>query len=258
MSQKKDKQVIEDKRVIDLRNNNNIPYIPWPSEPIQLTLCAGDGVQRYNDTPITDIQWFTTDIEGFSRQHKPTNVFCCSPDYNLDGLNKNIKYLEQHKNLKILLVLCDTTNPLHLQRFKELFKNRITTIREDMACYGQALSTEILQNVLVTGGQYIIDDHRKYNMYLEPSVARTDEKFTYKLEAPNKLIITKISPTEEPLSSQDNLLPPPPPPQENFLPRATKKRQLAGTRRKKRKSKNKEGGHRGKRSFPYKIEPINK
>ena len=255
MSQKRDNRVIEDKRVIDLRNenkneegNNIQPYIPWPSEPIQLTLCAGDGVQRYNDTPITDIQWFTTDIEGFSREHKPTNVFCCSPDYNLDGLNKNIKYLEQHKNLKILLVLCDTTNPLHLQRFKELFRNRITTIREDMACYGPALSTEILQNVLVTGGQYIIDDHRKYSTYIEPSVPRTDEKFTYELEAPNKLIITKISPTEEPLSS-----------------RATKKRQLAGTRRKKRKvnikgnnNKKKEGGREGTYGSLRKIEPINK
>ncbi len=221
-----------DKRVIDLRKS--IPdYIPWPSggtegsttreqsslEPIQLTLCAGDGLQRHNDAMVTDIEWFTTGIEGFSREHKPTNVFCCSPDYNVPGLQHNIEYMEQHNELEILLVLCDTTNPVHLERFKELFSNRITTIREDLSCYGPALSTEILQKVLVTGGQYILDDHRKYNTY-----PRTDSKFTYELKAPNKLIITKISPTEEPsvfLSS-----------------RATKKRQLAGTIRKKRKGNN--------------------
>jgi hypothetical protein len=242
MSQKKDNRVIEDKRVIDLRNNIQ-PYIPWPSKPIQLTLCAGDGVQSHNGTPITDIQWFTTDIEGFSREHKPTNVFCCSPDYNVTGLNKNMEYLKNNKQLEILLVLCDTTNPLHLQRFKELFRGRITKMHEDMACYGPALSTEILEKVLVTGGQYIIDDHRKYSTYIEPSVPRTDSKFTYELEAPNKLIITKISPTEEPLSS-----------------RATKKRQLAGTRRKKRKvnmkgnnNKKKEGGREGNYVSPIKL-----
>ena len=236
-----------DKRVIDLRKS--IPdYIPWPSggtegsttreqsslEPIQLTLCAGDGLQNNNDKMVTDIEWFTKKIKGFSREHKPTNVFCCSPDYNMPGLQHNMEYMKQHDELEILLVLCDTTNPVHLERFKELFSGRITTIREDMACYGPALSTEILQKVLVTGGQYIIDDHRKYNMY-----PRTDEKFTYQLEAPNKLIITKISSTEEPLSS-----------------RATKKRQLAGTRRKKRKvnikgnNNKKKEGSKGNHGFP--------
>jgi hypothetical protein len=165
------------------------------------------------------------------------------------GLKQNKEYLEQHKQLNILLVLCDTNNPLHMQRFEELFRGRITTIHEDMSCYGPVLRTNILDKVLITGGQYIIDDHRKYKDY-----PRTDEKFTYQLEAPNKLIITKISPTEEPLSSQDNL-----------LPRATKKRQLAGTRRKKRKvnmkgnnNKKKEGGREGTYGSLRKIEPINK
>jgi hypothetical protein len=226
-----------DKRVIDLRKK--IPdYIPWPSsggtegsttreqsslEPIQLTLCAGDGLQNNNGKMVTDIEWFTTGIEGFFRELKPTNVFCCSPDYNPDGLQHNIEYLAQHKKLQVLLVLCDTTNPVHLERFKELFSNRITTIREDLSCYGPALSTDILQKVLVTGGQYIIDDHRKYNTYLAPSVPRTDGKFTYEL-ADNQLIITKISGSK-------------------------RRNQSAGTRRKKRNKKKKEGS-KGNHGFP--------
>ena len=210
----------KDNRVIDLRDS--IPYyILWPPAPIQLTLCAGDGQQNYNDTMVTDIEWFTTGKKGFSRELKPTNVFCCSPDYNVPGLQSNIEYLEQHKNIKILLVLCDTNNPLHMQRFEELFRGRITTIHEDMSCYGPVLRTNILDKVLITGGQYIIDDHRKYKNY-----PRTDNKFTFELKEPNKLIITKISPTEEPSVF---LL--------NTTSRATKKRQLAGTRRKKRKVK---------------------
>lgn len=164
---------------------------------------------------ITDIEWFTKGIEGFSREHKPTNVFCCSPDYNVYGLRHNMEYMEQHEELNILLVLCDTNNLVHLERFKELFSNRIATIREDLSCHGPALSTEILHKVLVTGGQYIIDDHRKYNRYLEPSVPRTDEKFRYEL-ADNQLIITKISGSK-------------------------RRNQSAGTRRKKRNNKKKEG-----------------
>lgn len=223
-----------DKRIIDLRKN--IPhYIPWPSsggtdgslEAIQLTLCAGDGLQNNNDKMVTDIEWFTKGIEGFSREHKPTNVFCCSPDYNVSGLQHNMEYMEQNTELKILLVLCDMNNTVHVERFKELFSNRVTTIREDLSCYGPALSTNILQKVLVTGGQYIMDDHRKYNMY-----PRTDGKFTYELAAnapsrepmvpvaDNQLIITKISGSK-------------------------RRNQSAGTRRKKRKSTKKEGGHRG-------------
>jgi len=181
----------QDKRVIDLRKE--IPRsIPLPPAPVQLTLCAGDGRQHYNGKMVTDIEWFTTGIEGFFRELKPTNVFCCSPDYNPDGLQHNIEYLAQHKKLQVLLVLCDTTNKEHLKMFGKLFSNRITTIREDISCYGPALSAKTLQKVLVIGGQYIMDDHRKYNNYLAPSDPRTDTtKFTYEL-APNKLIITKI------------------------------------------------------------------
>lgn len=59
-----------DKRIIDLRRS--IPdYVPWPSEHMRLTLCAGDGMQRAeNEGLLTDIEYFT---KGYSRESKPTN-----------------------------------------------------------------------------------------------------------------------------------------------------------------------------------------
>lgn len=231
-----------DNRVINL--TKKIPdYIPWPSEPLQLTLCAGDGVQSHNDIMVTDIEWFTMGIEGYSRETKPTNVFCCSPDYNPSGLRHNMEYMEQHKELDILLVLCDTMNDTQLQKFSELFSNRIDTIREDMACYGPALSPEILQKVLVNGGKYILDDFRKIRTYPR----NEDISITYDAPEYNKLIITKRSSLSR-------------------VP--TKKRQLAGKRRNKRREDTRRNKrirfkhaptHReGGPLVPYKIEPANK
>ncbi len=180
-----------DKRVIDLRRA--IPtYIPWPSGPLNLTLCAGDGVQNYEGRSgtdlTTDIEWFTQRYEGHFRETKPTNIFCCSPDYNEPGIEENKNYLHKNPGLDVLLVLCDTTNPVHLNLFAEMFKNKLTTINEDMACYGPALSPEILTRVLVSGGQYIIDDAMKIRGYktkdLTNSLSITTPEF-------NKMVITK-------------------------------------------------------------------
>jgi hypothetical protein len=180
---------VQDKRVIDLRkkidyNNTNI-YIPWPSEPLHLTLCAGDGVQLYNGELLTDIEYFTRGIEGYDRNNKPTNIFCCAPDYNTGGLQKNIEYLTNHKDLNILLVLCDTTDNVQLGRFSSLFANKLTVIQEDLACYGNALSYNILNRVLVPGGQYKLDDAQKIHAYPE-----CDNRFNC-VKKSNKLVITK-------------------------------------------------------------------
>ncbi len=175
----------QDKRVIDLR----VPlprYIPWPSEPLHMTLCAGDGVQQGK----TDIEYFTTKgfPKSFNRENKSTNIFCCSPDYNKHGISENIKYLNDHPELKILLVLCDTTDPGHLEIFasEHLFKNKLSVIQEDMACYGGALDYNILYDVLVPGGQYILDDAQRMRNYSD-----CDARFECDKQASNKLVITK-------------------------------------------------------------------
>lgn len=179
----------QDKRVIDLRKP--LPrYIPWPSEPLRMTLCAGDGVQRVREEEKekTDIEFFTKGIEGFNRENKPTNIFCCSPYYNEHGISENIKYLNDHPELKILLVLCDTKNLEHLEKFasEHLFKNKLSVIQEDMACYGGALDYNILYDVLVPGGQYILDDAQRIRSYPE-----CNARFDCIKEASNKLVITK-------------------------------------------------------------------
>lgn len=171
----------QDKRVIDLR----VPlprYIPWPSEPLHMTLCAGDGVQQGK----TDIEFFTSKIEGFNRENKSTNIFCCSPYYNERGISENIKYLNDHPELNILLVLCDTKILEHLEKFKRLFKNKLSVIQEDMACYGRALDYDILYDVLVPGGQYILDDAQRIRDYPE-----CDARFECDKQSFNKLVITK-------------------------------------------------------------------
>lgn len=178
---------VKDKRVIDLSNNDyNENNIPWPSESLHMTLCAGDGLQSHNGELKTDIEYFTKRIEGHNRQNKSTNIFCCAPEYNTIGLQKNIEYLTNHKELNILLVLCDTTNKEQLDRFSSLFANKLTVIQEDMACYGGALDYDILYNVLVPGGKYILDDAQRMRNYLE-----CDARFEIKHDKPNKLIITK-------------------------------------------------------------------
>jgi hypothetical protein len=176
---------VKDKRVIDL--TKPLPsYIPWPSEPLHMTLCAGDGLQLHNGELKTDIEYFTKRIEGFNRETKSTNIFCCSPYYNPGGLLKNIEYLNEHRELKILLVLCDTTNKEHLDRFSSLFSNKLTVIQEDMACYGGALSYDILNHVLVPGGKYILDDAQKIHNY-----PNSDARFDYNKRSNIKLVITK-------------------------------------------------------------------
>lgn len=185
MKRRKDEDSGSGTRVIDLRNA--LPTnIMWPSGPLQLTLCAGDGVQKYKDKMVTDIEWFSTRLEGHSRETKSTNVFCCSPDYNVPGLLENIQYLNTYPELKVLLVLCDTTNAEHLRKFAEIFGNKLTIINEDMACSGQALSPEILIRVLVPGGKYIIDDMTKIREYKEQTNDLIIEMQEY-----NKMVITK-------------------------------------------------------------------
>ena len=69
-----------EKRIINLTMPLSETYIPWPDEPLHMTLCAGDGVQMYNNTRTTDIEYFTRKYEGWNRENKDTNIFCCSPD----------------------------------------------------------------------------------------------------------------------------------------------------------------------------------
>ena len=210
-----------DKRIIDLRRP--IPeYVPWPDEPLQLTLCAGDGMQRANNKLITDIEYFTSGIEGYNREYKPTNIFCCSPTYNLSGIEKNIGYMADNKELKILLVLCDTTNDQQLKNFKLLFKNKLQVIQEDIACYGATLSNTILHDVLVPGGYYMLDDYQKKRGYVKDTA-----RFSYSEPEFNKLIITKqLNNVEQSNNGEQDIAPP------KSLKRARGGKKTKGRRRK--------------------------
>ena len=170
-----------DKRVIDLRKEVN--YVPWPQSLLHMTMCAGDGKQNN----ITDIEYFTQKYEGYSRDTKHTNIFCCSPDYNSSGIEENKKYMKDHPDLDILLVLCDTKNTIQLDRFKTLFANKLSVIQEDLACYGATLTPDLLYDVLVPGGYYMLDDYQRIRNYM-----KNDTRFSYNEPSFNKLIITKL------------------------------------------------------------------
>lgn len=180
-----------DSRIINLSNNSQEDQygISWPSGQLNLTLCAGDGIQYYSDIGrnVCDIEAFTMRLSGYDREQKPTNIFCCSLTYNLNGLSQNIEYLHAHPELEILLVLCDTTDPTQLMRLRELFKGRLTLINEDQACYGDALGPDILFDMLQPEGKYILDSMQKIRTYVKDKT-----RFKYKfIRDSNKLIITK-------------------------------------------------------------------
>lgn len=186
-----DSSNLTDSRIINLSNDIYADQsgISWPSGELNMTLCAGDGIQYYSDIGrhICDIEAFTTGLPGYDREHKPTNIFCCSPSYNSDGLHQNIAYLRAHPELEIVLVLCDTTDPTQLIRLRELFKGRLTRINEDQACYGDTIGSDILFDILQPGGKYILDSMQKIRNCVQDTV-----HFKYKfIRDSNKLIITK-------------------------------------------------------------------
>ena len=150
-----------DDRIIDLDlDNPKLPeFFKDLERPINMTLCAGDGIQD----GITNIEWYVTKKEGYSRENKPTTIFITTKNYAPEGLKENKKYLEENKHLKKILLIYDDTKPKWKTNLIKLLPNSIDNIYEDYACYGEILDLATLYGILRENGIYHISHTFKAN-----------------------------------------------------------------------------------------------
>jgi len=161
-----------DQEIIDLTGEDRIIDLDKPldeiklpaffsglSSPINLTMCAGDGLQQ----GITDIEWFTTKKEGNSREKKPTTIFMVPTNYAPTILKLNIEYLMQNKHLKNILLVYDDIKYSYKEKYNykeklvQLFPNLIDNIFEDFSCYGGMLNITTLYGILKENGRYVFN-----------------------------------------------------------------------------------------------------
>ena len=145
-----------DNRIIDLDlDNPKLPeFFKDLGHPINMTLCAGDGIQD----GITNIEWFVTRKKGFSRENKPTTIFITTKNYSPKELEENKKYLKENKDLKVILLIYDHKKPKWKENLIKLLPNSIDNIYEDAAgCYGEILDLETLYRILRENGVYHIN-----------------------------------------------------------------------------------------------------
>jgi len=155
-----------DLRIIDL--DLDYPILPNFFDKYQynnLTLCAGDGKQEIitDDGKLeafTDIEWFTTNKIGFSRENKPTNIFMTAKNYMPELVEENKRYLIDNPHLEVLLLVYDDKSLKYRENLCLLFKDSINNIYEDNACYGKKLNLKILDCILKPNGVGI------YHMYM--------------------------------------------------------------------------------------------
>jgi hypothetical protein len=142
----------EDNRIIDLDiNDSTLPdFFYTLPEPINMTMCAGDGIQL----GITDIEWFVTGKKGYSRETKPTTIFMTIKHYSPRALEENKKYLRSNPHLKVILLVYNHENPAWKENLVRLFSNKINNIYEDNACYASKLDLKTLYAILKTNGIY--------------------------------------------------------------------------------------------------------
>lgn len=143
-----------DDRIIDLDlDNPKLPeFFKDLERPINMTLCAGDGIQE----GITDIEWYVTKKKGYSREKKDTTIFITTKNYNRKGLEENKKYLKENTDLKVILLIYDDTKPKWKKNLIKLLPNSIDNIYEDFACYGEILDLATLYGILRENGIYHI------------------------------------------------------------------------------------------------------
>lgn len=141
-----------DNRIIDLDLDNPIlpDFFNDLKQPINMTLCAGDGVQD----KITDIEWFTTSRKGHNREKKPTTIFITTKNYAPDALEQNKQYLRSHTELQVILLVYNDKIPKWKENLINLFPESINNIYEDAACYGDKLDLKTLYKILREGGIY--------------------------------------------------------------------------------------------------------
>jgi hypothetical protein len=152
----------EDNRIIDLDLDNPIlpDFFRKLRDPINMTLCAGDGVEMTQDEngvqkQMTNIEWFVTGHEGHDRENKPTTIFVTTKNWCKSSLEANKEYLRSRPDLQVILLVYDDKNP---RRWKEnlvrLFPNLIDNIYEDVGCYCDALDLRTLNEILRENGTY--------------------------------------------------------------------------------------------------------
>ena len=131
------------------------------SNPVNLNLCTGDGIQD----GITDIEWYTTGMIGHEREKKPTTIFMTTKYYDSTAMSssllKNIEYLLEHKELKVILLIYNHADVRYKENLVRLFPNAIDNIYEDVACYGDKLDLKTLYGILKDNGTYDMDLYHK-------------------------------------------------------------------------------------------------
>jgi len=116
-----------DKRILDFRKNSRLmlPCDFLTLDKRKMILACGDGYGHGYQKKIDLIKY---NNEGF-------NIYCCSPDYNVNGLRLNIEYLKSKFDLNIILCLFDIYDTTHLNKLVELFHNSINYITTDDFAY---------------------------------------------------------------------------------------------------------------------------
>ena len=159
-------RIIEDARIIDLDvNDSELPiFFNNLAEPINMTLCAGDG---FSDG-ITDIEWFVTKKKGRGyRDQKPTTIFITTKNYNPDTLDINKQYLIDNPNLEVIFLVYNDKTSVWKDNLIKLFSNKINNIYEDDSCYGHILDLQTLKFILKDGGIYhLLADHSKMDKFM--------------------------------------------------------------------------------------------
>jgi hypothetical protein len=147
----------KDNRIIDLDLDNPVlpDFFDDLEQPINMTMCAGDGVQN----GITDIEWFVTKREGHDREKKPTTIFITTKNYNPGLLEQNKQYLRSHPELQVILLVYDDKNPKWKEKLVRLFPLLINNIYEDNSCYGDKLDLKTLYEILREDGTYQMEHY---------------------------------------------------------------------------------------------------
>jgi hypothetical protein len=147
----------KDNRIIDLDLDNPVlpDFFDDLEQPINMTMCAGDGVHG----EITDIEWFVTKKVGHDREKKPTTIFITTKNYTPHLLEQNKQYLRSHPELQVILLVYDDKNPKWKENLVRLFPTLINNIYEDRSCYGDKLDLETLYKILREGGIYQMEHY---------------------------------------------------------------------------------------------------
>jgi len=176
-----------DPRIIDLDLDNPIlPNFFNKNQLNNLTLCAGDGKQQ----GITDIEWFTTNRIGFSRENKPTTIFMTAKNYMPHLVEENKRYLIDNPHLEVLLLVYDDTSLKYRENLCNLFNDSIDNIYEDSACYGKKLNLEILDCILKPFGIYHMEMYRPTILeFIKELYIFEDYKSDFTIDLDNNQII---------------------------------------------------------------------